>query len=83
MAARQHEAIAIGPMRIARIVSHRPREQHVAERRERHRSSGVTGLGFLNGIHGQRANGVDAKEIEIGAGHCSVRQWAKDSNDDE
>jgi hypothetical protein len=83
VAARQHESIAIWPMRIGGVVSHDARKKHVAERCERHRRPRVTGLGFLNSIHGQRANGIDAKEIEIGTGHCSVRRWAKDSSDDE
>ena len=74
MAAREHEAVAIRPVRVGRIVPHVPREQHVGERRERHRRAGVSGLRFLHRVHGQRADGVDAEKIEIGSRHCSVRQ---------
>ena len=69
VAARQHEAVAVGPRRVRRIVAHRAREQHVAERRERHRRAGMAGFRLLHGVHGQRSNGVDAEEVEIARRH--------------
>ena len=35
---REHEAVAVGPVRRGRVVAHDPREEHVGERRERHRA---------------------------------------------
>jgi hypothetical protein len=32
--------------------------QHLGDIRHTHRGTRVTGIGFLNGIHTQRANGV-------------------------
>src|SRR5471032_1876147 len=39
-----------------------------ADRCERHRRTRVTGIGFLHGVHGQRADGVDGVGVEIGRG---------------
>jgi hypothetical protein len=69
VAARQDEAVAIGPFRVGGVVSHDPREQHVADGSERHRRTGVSGFGLLDGVHGQGPDGVDAEQIEIARRH--------------
>ncbi len=67
MAAGEHEAIAVGPGGVRRIVAQVPRPQNVGERREGHRCARMPGVGLLHRIHGQRADGVDAQLVEIGA----------------
>ena len=55
----EHEAIAVGPLRVARVRMQKTLEQRVAQRRERHRGAGVTGVGLLDGVHRQRPDRVD------------------------
>jgi hypothetical protein len=77
VASREHEAIAVGPMRISRVVSHVPREQHVRKRRECHRRPRVARVRFLDAVHGERADGIDAQLVER-RGRCGggvVRHW--------
>ena len=82
----QHEPVAIDPLRIFRVVSQVSSEKHVRERRERHRRTRVSRVGFLNGIHRQDANRVDAKLFERkwggGAGRNGRRRhsWKLESN---
>ncbi len=64
---RQHEAVAIGPVRIGRVVAHHAREERVGERREGHRRSRVARVRLLDGVHGQRPDRVDAELFELGA----------------
>ncbi len=66
VAVREHEAIAVGPERVGRIVPHDPREQHVGERGECHRGSGVARVGCPWGVHRQAPDDVDAELLEIG-----------------
>src|SRR5687768_2109579 len=53
-------------------------EERVAKRRERHRCSGMSRLGLLHRVHGQRAHGVDGKLLEGQRGgrralcHCGI-----------
>src|SRR5215467_4355087 len=65
MAVRKHEEIAIGPDRVLRVKFEDTIQNRVDERRERHRRSGVPGVGLLHGIDGERANRVDAQLIEF------------------
>src|ERR1700723_811564 len=65
MAVRQHEAIAIGPDRVLRIEFKDTIPYRIDKRRERHWRSGVSGVGLLHGIDGERANRVDAQLIEL------------------
>ena len=44
--ARQHEPVAVGPLRMARVVAHDPRVQDVGERRQRHRRPGWPEFAF-------------------------------------
>src|SRR5215475_5326863 len=65
MAVRKHEAIAIGPDRVPRIKFEHTIPYRIDKRRERHWRSGVSGVGLLHGIDGERANRVDAQLIEF------------------
>ncbi len=70
VAARQHEAIAVGPMRVGGIMLQVLREEQITERRESHRRAGMTRVGLLHGVHGQRADGVDGELVECGHWHA-------------
>ena len=54
----QHEAIAVGPARLRRIVAQEVVPQHLGDVGHAHRHAGVAGIGLLDGIHGQRTDGV-------------------------
>ena len=73
MAARQDEPNAILPMRIGGIVPHDARIQHLPHGRERHGRARMPGVCFLDRVHGERTNGIDAEKFEVAIGHCSVR----------
>ena len=70
MAARQHEAVAVGPLRVGRVVAHHPVEQHVGQRRERHGRAGVAVAGPLGSVHGEAPDDVDGQILEL-AGRSS------------
>ncbi len=61
MSIRQHEAVAVDPVRIGRIMTIVLTPQCDGDFRHSHRHAGMSGIGFLNGIHCQHANRV---------GHC-------------
>jgi hypothetical protein len=65
----EHEAVAVRPLGVGRVVAHDPRVERVGDRRECHRRAGVAGVGLLNGVHRERANRVDAQLVERGVGH--------------
>ncbi len=65
VAVREHEAVAVGPDRVMRVEAHDAIPEGVDERRERHRRSGVPGVGRLDRIHRQRPNGVDGELIHL------------------
>ena len=65
VAGRQHEAVAVGPVGIGRVVLHHARPQHVGERRERHRRARVTGVRALHRVHRERAHDVDRPLVEV------------------
>ena len=77
VAVREHEAIAAGPDRIYRIEAHDAIPERVDQWRQRHRCSGVTGIGCLNRIYRQRPNGVDGELIDLRTSHggCSHGCW--------
>ena len=81
MAGREHEAVAVGPRRIGRVVAHVLAEEHVGDRRERHRGAGVAGVGLLHRVHGEAADGVDRERLDVSGGHATPRRgrWRKRS----
>ena len=72
MAGRQDEAVAVGPRRVGGVVLHDPREEQVGDGSHRHRQPRVPGVGCLDAVHGQRADGVDAQAVDVGGGHGRV-----------
>ncbi len=55
---RQHEAIAVNPGRVARIVREEVVPQDLGDIGHPHRRPGMAAVGLLNRIHGQRPDGV-------------------------
>ncbi len=55
---RQHEAVAGGPGCIRRVVAQMARPQCHGDLGHAHRRAGMAGIGLLDRIHGQCANGV-------------------------
>ena len=72
MASREHEAIAVDPAGIGRVVAQVLRPQHIGERGERHRRSRVPRVRFLDGVHGEYSDRVDA-EVFDGLTRCGRR----------
>ena len=68
VAGAEHEAVAVGPRRILRVVAHDAAEQDVGGRRHGHRQAGVPGVRLLDRVHRQRADRVDAELLGLG-GH--------------
>ena len=59
----QHEAVAIGPAGVGRIVLHHPAVEHVRQRRERHRRALVAAVGRERGVHREPANEIDGLAV--------------------
>ncbi len=57
---RDHEPIAIEPLRIGRVVAQMTLPQHLGNLGHAHRHAGMTGVCFLHGVHRQRPKHVDA-----------------------
>ena len=73
VAGREHEAVAVGPGRIGGIEFQELREQHGRDVGHAHRQAGMAGLGLLDRVHRQRADGV-GHAVVLGAGpRCSAR----------
>ena len=58
---RQYKAITIEPVRIGRVIAEVLCPEHVGEWRQRHWSAGMAGVCFLNGIHRENSDRVDAE----------------------
>ena len=69
MPVREHEPVAVGPVRRRGVVVHDPREQHVRERRQRHRRARVPAVRLLHRVHGQAADDVDASGLDVADRH--------------
>ena len=64
---RQHEAVAIGPVRRLRIEFEELREQHGRRVGHAHRHAGMAGIGLFDGVHRERAQGVrHAAQARVG-----------------
>jgi hypothetical protein len=66
VARRQHEAIAIEPLRRARIVLQVLMPQHVRERGAPERQPWMSGIRLLHGVDRERADGVDREQWKVG-----------------
>ncbi|CCJ89366.1 hypothetical protein BN132_1294 [Cronobacter turicensis 564] len=54
----KNKAVAVIPCRVSRVVLEEAVPQHFGDIRHPHRGAGVTGFGFLNRVHAERADGV-------------------------
>ena len=63
---REHEAVAIGPLRVRGVVLEMARPQRISHRRGAERQAGMAALGLLHHVHRQEAKRVDALLIESG-----------------
>ena len=59
VAGREDEAVAVGPLRVCRVVLHILAPYGISGGRGAHGHSGVAGVGLLNGLGGENANGID------------------------
>ena len=79
---RQHEAVAVGPLGVARVVLEVVRPQDLRDVGHAHGHAGMTGIGLLDRIHAQRTDGVGElpacghREPSWKSGHFSVRAGA-------
>ena len=58
MTGRQDEAVAVRPLGSLRIEFQRIVEQHGCDVRHAHRHTRMTGICRLNGVHGERPDGI-------------------------
>ena len=76
---RQHEAVAVGPVGLARRVAQEAREDHVGRRRHAHRRARVARLRLLDAVDRQRPDRVDGQLVETfrrDRHRTSLRLWA-------
>ena len=79
MAGGQHEAVAVGPVRIGGVEFEEAREQHGGDVRGAHRQPGMARLRRFHRIHRQRANGIG----EAIMGGARSRRGGRARNDQE
>ena len=65
----EHEPIAVGPDRVLRIEAHHAIPDRVDQRRQRHRRARVSGLGLLDRVDREGADGVDRQLNHLLVGH--------------
>ena len=58
VAVAQHEAVAVGPAGVGRVVAQCAAPQRHGDLGHAHGRAGVAGIGLLHGVHGQGADGV-------------------------
>jgi hypothetical protein len=80
MPGRQHEAIAVGPVRLGGVVAHDARVEDVCERRQGHGRARMTRVRLLDRVHGEAADHVDGTALERLGGcdprwRCLGRHW--------
>ena len=71
VAAGEHEAVAIGPGGVSRVVSQEVLPHGEGDRRQGHRGARMTALGGLDGVHREGADRIDGEAVEVGGGHGS------------
>ena len=69
VAVRENEAVAADPLRVLGIVTEMLRPEGDGNISHAHGHAGVTGFGFLDGVHGKRTNGVGHRLRGNGFGH--------------
>ncbi len=81
VAGREHEAVAVGPLRVGRIEFQELREQDGRDVGRAHRQAGMAGLRLLDRVHRERTDGVRhavvlgaALRHGFGFAHCGGRR---------
>ena len=59
----QHEAVPVRPDRILGVEAQEALPETVGDGRHRHRGPRMAGVRLLDGVHGERADGVDAQPV--------------------
>ena len=74
----QHEAVAVGPLRVRGVRVQEAPEDRVPQRRQRHRRARVAGVRLLHGVHRQAADRVDRESLylRLRRGHSSILEAA-------
>ena len=67
----EHEAVAVGPLRVARVELQEIVPQHLGEVGHAHRHARMTGLRCLHGVHGKGAHGIG--KFAAGGHRCGLR----------
>ena len=70
VAVRNHEAVAVGPLRIAGIVAQVVAPQDLRDVGHAHRHAGMTGVGFLNRVHREGSDRIG----KLPAARCLHRE---------
>src|ERR1051326_6580865 len=65
MPGREHEAVAIGPIRVSRIVPKMTGPQNVGHCRCAQRNAWMSGVRLLDHVDREHPDGVDAETLEI------------------
>jgi len=72
----EHETVAVGPVRVGRVVAQVVVPQHLGDLGHAHGRAGMAGIGLLHGVHGQGADGAGQlvehgflEVAESGSGH--------------
>ena len=73
MAGREHEAVAVRPVRVLGIKAHEAGEQHRGDIGRAHRQAGMAGIGLLHGVHGEEADRVGHPVMFIKRSHVLLR----------
>jgi hypothetical protein len=71
----EHEAVAVGPGRVGRVVAQEPAPQHFRDLGHAHGHAGVSGIGLLDGVHREGADGVG--EVCGGGGGHGHALWGE------
>jgi hypothetical protein len=66
MSGRENKAVAVRPDGITRVEFEKAIPERIGHGRRTQRQAGVTGLGFLHGVHGQEAQRVDTEFVQFG-----------------
>ncbi len=76
----EHEAVAVGPLRVGRVVAQVTAPQHFGHVGHAHGGARVAGVGFLNGVHGQRADSasqrIEDRQLDVTRRRHRKEPWA-------
>ena len=65
VAARQDEAVAVGPVRVGRVVAHDPAVEHMGGGGQGHRGARMSGAGPARRVHREATDQLDRAGVEV------------------